>query len=327
MAVKTLLEAIREALFEEMARDERVVVLGEDVGVNGGVFRVTEGLLDAFGEERVMDTPLAELGIIGVSIGLALNGMRPVAEIQFADFIYPAMDQLVSEAAFMHYRTNGDYTCPLVVRSPCGGGVHGALYHSQCVEGFFFRVPGLKVVMPYTPYDAKGLLKAAIRDDNPVLFFEHKRAYRMVRGEVPEEDYIVPIGKASLLRPGSDLTLVTYGLMAHYALEAAEIASREGISIEVLDLRSLAPLDKEAILTSVRKTGKVLIVHEENLTGGVGAEVAAIVAREAFDHLDGPITRVASPDVPTFPYSPPLEEFCLPNTEKILQAVRELAAY
>jgi 2-oxoisovalerate dehydrogenase E1 component beta subunit len=274
-----------------------------------------------------MDTPLAELGIIGVSIGLALNGMRPVAEIQFADFIYPAMDQLVSEAAFMHYRTNGDYTCPLVVRSPCGGGVHGALYHSQCVEGFFFRVPGLKVVMPYTPYDAKGLLKAAIRDDNPVLFFEHKRAYRMVRGEVPEEDYIVPIGKASLLRPGSDLTLVTYGLMAHYALEAAEIASREGISIEVLDLRSLAPLDKEAILTSVRKTGKVLIVHEENLTGGVGAEVAAIVAREAFDHLDGPITRVASPDVPTFPYSPPLEEFCLPNTEKILQAVRELAAY
>lgn len=327
MAVKRMIEAVREALLEEMHRDPSVVVLGEDVGVSGGVFRATDGLLRAFGEERVIDTPLAESGIVGVAIGAALNGLRPVAEIQFVDFIFPAFNQIVSEAARHYYRSNGEYPVPLVIRAPFGGGVRGGLYHSQSVEAFFMHVPGLKVVIPSTPYDAKGLLKAAIRDNNPVLYFEHKRAYNLIRGEVPDGDFTVPIGEALVRREGGQLTLVSYGFSVHHCLEAAETAAAEGIDCEVVDLRTISPLDTQTVLDSAKRTGKVCVVHEDNLTGGVGAEVAAVIAREAFDYLDGPIYRVAAPDVPSFPYSPPLEDFCLPTTEKIVQAVRELAEY
>lgn len=327
MAVKRMIEAVREALLEEMHRDPSVIVLGEDVGVSGGVFRATEGLLQAFGDERVIDTPLAESGIVGVAIGAALNGLRPVAEIQFVDFIFPAFNQIVSEAARHYYRSNGEYPVPMVIRAPCGGGVRGGLYHSQSVEAFFMHVPGLKVVVPSIPYDAKGLLKAAIRDNNPVLYFEHKRAYNLIRGEVPDGDFTVPIGEAVVRREGGQITLVSYGLSVHHCLEAAETVAAEGIDCEVVDLRTISPLDTQTFLDSAKKTGKVCVVHEDNLTGGVGAEVAAIIAREAFDYLDGPIYRVAAPDVPSFPYSPPLEDFCLPTTEKIVQAVRELAEY
>ena len=327
MAVKRMIEAVREALFEEMRRDPSVIVLGEDVGASGGVFRATDGLLNAFGEERVIDTPLAESGIVGAAIGAALNGLRPVAEIQFVDFIFPAFNQIVSEAARHYYRSNGEYPVPLVIRAPFGGGVRGGLYHSQSVEAFFMHVPGLKVVIPSNPYDAKGLLKAAIRDNNPVLYFEHKRAYNLIRGEVPEGDFTVSIGQAVVRREGKQLTLVSYGLSLHHCLEAAEAAAAEGIDCEVVDLRTISPLDTQTVLDSVRKTGKVCVVHEDNLTGGVGAEVAAVIAREAFDYLDGPIYRVAAPDVPSFPYSPSLEDFCLPTTEKIVHAVRELAEY
>jgi len=326
MAVKSVIEAVREALHEEMSRDERVVILGEDVE-EGGVFRATEGLLNEFGPGRVLDTPLAESAIVGVAIGAALNGFRPVAEIQFVDFIYPAVDQIISEAARLRYRSNGAFTCPLVIRAPYGAGVHGALYHSQSVEALFCHVPGLKVVTPATPYDAKGLLKGAIRDEDPVLFFEHKKAYRLIKGEVPEGDYVVPIGRAEVKRPGDHITLIAYGLMLHHCLQAAEAVAQEGLSVEVIDLRTLSPLDRETILDSVRKTGKALIVHEDNLTGGLGGEVAAIIAAEAFDYLDAPVSRLASPDVPAMPYSPPLEEYCLPNPDKIAAALRKLAAY
>ena len=325
MATKTVIEALRDALHEEMQRDQRVLVMGEDVE-EGGVFRATEGLLAEFGPGRIIDTPLAESLIVGVAIGAALNGMRPVAEIQFADFIYPAMDQIVSEAARMRYRSNGAFSCPMVIRAPSGGGIHGALYHSQNVEALFAHVPGLKVVAPSTPYDAAGLLKAAIRDDDPVLFFEHKKTYRLIKGEVPEQDYVLPIGKANVVRQGKDLSIFTYGLAVHQCLEAAEAVAQE-VSVEVVDLRTLAPLDKEAILESVRKTGKALIVHEDNLTGGIGGEVAAIIAEEAFDYLDGPVMRLAMPDVPAVPYSPPLEERCLLNPEKIVAAIRKQAGY
>jgi 2-oxoisovalerate dehydrogenase E1 component beta subunit len=325
MATKTVIEALRDALHEEMQRDERVLVMGEDVE-EGGVFRATEGFLAEFGPSRIIDTPLAESLIVGVAIGAALNGMRPVAEIQFADFIYPAMDQIVSEAARMRYRSNGAFSCPMVIRAPSGGGIHGALYHSQNVEALFAHVPGLKVVAPSTPYDAAGLLKAAIRDDDPVLFFEHKKTYRLIKGEVPEQDYVLPIGKANVVHEGKDLSILTYGLAVHQCLEAAEALAQE-VSVEVVDLRTLAPLDKEAILESVRKTGKALIVHEDNLTGGIGGEVAAIIAEEAFDYLDGPVVRLAMPDVPAVPYSPPLEEYCLLNPDKIAAAIRKLAEY
>jgi 2-oxoisovalerate dehydrogenase E1 component beta subunit len=325
MATKTVIEALRDALHEEMQRDERVLVMGEDVE-EGGVFRATEGILAEFGPGRIIDTPLAESLIVGVAIGAALNGMRPVAEIQFADFIHPAMDQIVSEAARMRYRSNGAFSCPMVIRAPSGGGIHGALYHSQNVEALFAHVPGLKVVAPSTPYDAAGLLKAAIRDDDPVLFFEHKKTYRLIKGEVPEQDYALPIGKANVVRQGKDLSILTYGLAVHQCLEAAEALAQE-VSVEVVDLRTLAPLDKEAILESVRKTGKALIVHEDNLTGGIGGEVAAIIAEEAFDYLDGPVLRLAMPDVPAVPYSPPLEEYCLLNPDKIAAAIRKLADY
>ena len=325
MATKTVIEALRDALHEEMQHDERVLVMGEDVE-EGGVFRVTEGFLSDFGPNRIIDTPLSESLIVGAAIGAALNGMRPVAEIQFADFIHPALDQIISEAARMRYRSNGAFSCPMVIRAPCGGGIHGALYHSQNVEALFAHVPGLKVVAPSTPYDCAGLLKAAIRDDDPVLFFEHKKTYRLIKGEVPEENYVLPIGKAAVVRRGEDVSIFTYGLAVHQCLEAAEAVAQE-VSVEVVDLRTLAPLDKETILESVQRTGKALIVHEDNLTGGIGGEVAAIIAEEGFDYLDGPVMRLAMPDVPAVPYSPPLEEYCLLNPEKIAAAIRKLAGY
>ncbi|MBI3979905.1 MAG: alpha-ketoacid dehydrogenase subunit beta [Chloroflexi bacterium] len=327
MAVRTLIETVNETLRREMRRDPNVIILGEDVGVKGGVFKATDGLYQEFGEQRVIDTPLAESMIVGVAIGAAVNGLRPIAEIQFADFIHPAMDQIVSEAARMRYRSNGDFGCPIVIRAPYGGGVHGALYHSQSVEAIFCHVPGLKVVAPATPYDTAGLLRAAIRDEDPVLFFEHKKTYRLIKGEVPEQEYVIPIGKADVKRRGRDMTVITYGLMLHYSLEAAEKMAQQGIEVEVLDLRSLAPLDRDAILSSVKRTHKALIVHEDNKTGGLGGEVAAIIAQEAFDYLDGPIMRVTGPDVPAMPYSPPLEDWFMPNPAKILAAMQELAAY
>lgn len=327
MATKTVIEAVREALYEEMARDERVLVLGEDVGVHGGVFRATDGLLKAFGEARVIDTPLAELGIVGIAIGLAVNGFRPVAEIQFADYIHPAFDQIINEAAKLRYRSNGAFGCPLVIRAPYGAGVHGGPYHSQSVEAFFCHIPGLKVVTPSTPYDVKGLLKAAIRDEDPVIFLEHKKTYRLIKGEVPEGDYVVPIGKAEVRREGRDLTVFAYGLMLHYSLEAAEEVSQDGIEAEVVDLRTLLPLDKATILASVRKTGKVLIVHEDVKTGGLGGEIAALIAEEAFEDLDAPIMRLAGPDIPAWPFCGPLEDAIMLNPAKIAEAMRKLASY
>jgi 2-oxoisovalerate dehydrogenase E1 component beta subunit len=327
MTVRTFIDSIRETLADEMRRDESVIVLGEDVGKKGGVFLATDGLWTEFGDERVIDTPLSESMIVGTSIGAAVNGLRPVAEIQFADFIHPAFNQIVSEAARMRYRSNNGYGVPLTIRAPYGGGVHGALYHSQSVEAFYTHVPGLKVVIPSTPRDARGLLRSSIRDDDPVLFFEHKKMYRSVRGEVPDTDYTVPLGKAAITRPGSQITLVAYGLMAHYALEAADTVADEGISVEVLDVRTLRPLDKETLLDSVRKTGKCLIVYEDNRFGGYGAEIAATVAEEAFDYLDGPVTRIAGPDVPGVPYNHVLEDWFMVNPEKIAAGIRKLAAY
>jgi len=323
----TYLTAINQALHEEMRRDENVFVMGEDVAELGGAFKVTEGLLDAFGEDRVIDTPISETLIVGAGIGAAVLGMRPVLEMQFGDFISCAFDQIVNTAATLRYRHGGQAACPLVIRSPSGAGIHGALFHSQNPEAWFTRVPGLKVLTPATPYDAKGLLKAAIRDNNPVLYFEHKRLYRSVREDVPEGDFIVPIGVAELRQAGRDLSIITYGGAMQQCLDAARIVDKEqGLSIEVLDLRTLLPLDRDAILATARKTGKVLIVHEDRMTGGFGGEVAAIIAEHAFDSLDGPICRVAAADTHTA-FSPPLEEFILPNTNKIVEAIRSLAAY
>jgi 2-oxoisovalerate dehydrogenase E1 component beta subunit len=327
MAIRTLIEAIRDGLAEEMRRDETVIVLGEDVGRKGGVFLATDGLWTEFGDERVIDTPLTESMIVGASIGAAINGLRPVAEIQFADFIHPAFNQIVSEAARMRYRTNGTVGVPMVIRAPYGGGVHGALYHSQSVEAFFTHVPGLKVVIPSTPYDAKGLLRAAVRDDDPVLFFEHKKMYRSVRGEVPAGEYTVPLGHAVVRRPGRQVTLVAYGLMVQYGLEAAERVADEGIDVEVVDLRTLRPLDRDTLLSSVRKTGKCLVAYEDNRFGGYGAEIAAIVAEDAFDYLDGPVSRIAGPDVPAMPYNHVLEDWFMLNPARIADAIRKLAAY
>jgi 2-oxoisovalerate dehydrogenase E1 component beta subunit len=327
MALKTFIEAIRETLADEMRRDGSVIVLGEDVGVKGGVFLATDGLWAEFGEDRVIDTPLTESLIVGASIGAAVNGLRPVAEIQFADFIFPAFNQILSEAARMRYRSNNGFELPMTIRAPYGGGVHGALYHSQSVEAYFTHSPGLKVVIPSTPYDARGLLRSSIRDNDPVLFFEHKKMYRSVRGEVPDTDYTVPIGQAAITRPGSRMTVVAYGLMAHYALEAADVVAEEGIDVEVIDLRTLRPIDKDTLLTSVRKTGKCLVVYEDNRFGGYGAEVAAIVADEAFDYLDGPVTRIAGPDVPAVPYNHVLEDWFMVSPEKIADGIRKLAAY
>ncbi len=327
MAEKTVLQALHDALWDEMERDERVVIMGEDVGVRGGVFRATEGFYERFGEARVVDTPLAEGAIVGVAIGAAAAGLLPVAEIQFADFIYPAYDQIVSEAARMRYRSRGAWGCPIVIRAPFGGGIHGGLHHSQCPEALFTHIPGLKVVAPSTAADMAGLIKSAIRDPDPVIFFEHKKTYRSVKGEVPDGDYTVPIGKASIARRGSDISILTYGQMLHDSLAAAERAEAEGVSVEVVDLRTLVPLDKQTILDSVGQTGKAVIVSEANLTSGFGAELAAVLSAEAFDCLDGPIMRVASPDIPAMPYDDAMEEFCLPNPDKILDALRALAAY
>ncbi len=324
----TMVEAIRQAMDEELARDDRVFIIGEDVGVRGGVFRATQGLFEKYGEERVMDSPLAELTIVGVGVGAALYGKRPICEIQFADFIYPAFNQIVSEASKMYYRSNGQWTVPMVIRAPYGGGIGGGLYHSQSVEAFFTHVPGLKVVIPSNPYDAKGLLKSAVRDPNPVMFFEPKKGYRLIKGEVPEDqEYTVPIGPAKVTREGQDLTVFAYGMMHHYALQAAEKAAEEGIDVEVVDLRTLYPIDRETILKSVRKTSKALIVHEDNLTGGYGAEVAATIAEWGFKDLDAPVRRLAGPDVPAVPFSHPMQEWFMVNTEKIANAIRDLAAF
>jgi len=327
MAIKTNIEALRDTMAEEMRRDPTIIITGEDVGPRGGVFRATQGLFDEFGPDRVIDSPLSELSIIAVGVGMALNGVRPICEIQFADFIFPAFNQIVSEAARFRYRSNGQFAVPMLIRAPYGGGISGGLYHSQSIEAFFSHVPGLYVVAPSTPYDMKGLLRAALRAPDPVLFLEHKKAYRLIKGEVPEGDYVVPIGKADVKRPGRDLTVIGYGLMLHEALRAAEMVAPEGIDVEVVDLRTLAPLDKETILASVKKTSKVMIVHEDNKTGGLAGEIAAIIAEEAFDYLDGPITRVCAPDVPGVPFSHPMQDFFMPNADKIAAAIRQLAAY
>jgi 2-oxoisovalerate dehydrogenase E1 component beta subunit len=325
---KNLLEAIRDALHDEMVADERIVLLGEDVGARGGVFRLSAGWMDEFGEERVIDTPLAESGVVGIAIGMALHGLIPVAEIQFADFIHPAFDQIVSEAARLRYRSNGDFGCPLVVRAPCGGGVHGALYHSQSIEATYAHVPGLKVVMPATPADAAGMLRSALRDPDPVLFLEHKRAYRAVTGEVPDSYATTPIGVAEVKREGTDLTVVTYGYDLHRCLEAADrLAGDHNVAAEVVDVRTLAPLDAATILASVRRTGKALVVHEDNRTYGAGAEIAATIAEEAFFDLDAPVRRIAGPDIPAMPFAAPLEHaFLEPEPDHLYRAMRDLAA-
>lgn len=323
-----LLEAIRQAMDEEMERDPRVFITGEDVGPRGGVFRVTQGLFEKYGPTRIIDSPLAELSIVGIGIGAALADLRPICEIQFADFIHPAMNQIMNEAARMYYRSGGTWTVPMVIRTPYGGGVGGGLYHSQSIEAFFAHVPGLKVVIPSTPHDAKGLLKSAVRDPNPVLFLETKKGYRLIKGEVPEGDYTIPIGEARVAREGSDLTLYAYGMMAHYAMQAAErVAQTDGIETEVVDLRTLLPLDKETILNSFKKTGKALIVHEDNLTMGFGAEIAAILASDGFEYMDAPIQRLCGPDVPGVPFSHPMQDFFMLNPTKIADAIRDLAAY
>ena len=323
MAEITYLEAIRQALWEEMERDEKVFVLGEDVGAYGGAFGVTEGFFEKFGFYRVLDTPISEELIVGASIGAALMGFRPVAEMQFADFISCAFDQLVNQAATLRYRYGGRATCPIVVRAPAGGGVRGGPYHSQNPEGWFCHCPGLKVVTPAMPDDAKGLLKAAIRDDDPVIYFENKYLYRRIKGEVPDGDYVTPLGKARVLAEGSDVSIIAYGSAVHHALAAAESLGGEGIHAEVLDLRSLVPLDTEAVLTSVKKTTRVVIVHEDWRRCGFGAEIAAILAEEAIDYLDAPIVRVAGQDTPV-PFSPPLEEAHLPNPEKVVAGVKRV---
>ncbi len=328
MPVKTIIQTVRDTLHEEMARDETIMILGEDVGLAGGVFGATKGLQAEFGEMRVMDTPLAESVIIGAAIGAALNGLKPIPEIQFADFILPAFDQVVSEAARMRYRSNGTWNVPMVMRVPWGGGIHGALYHSQSVEAFFAHVPGLKVVVPSDPYDTAGLLRSAIDDPDPVMFMEHKKTYRLVKGEVPDGDrYTVPIGKAEVKREGTDVSVFAYGLMLYNSLQAADALAAQGVSAEVVDLRSLQPLDRDTILESVRKTGKALIVYEDNLTGGFGAEIAATIAQEAFDSLDAPVRRLAGPDVPAMPYAHTLEDQFLPDIEKIATEIRLLAEY
>jgi 2-oxoisovalerate dehydrogenase E1 component beta subunit len=328
MATRNLLQAIHDGLAEEMRTDDTVMVLGEDVGRAGGVFRVTQGLAEEFGPVRAMDTPLAESLIVGAAIGLSVNGMRPVAEIQFADFIFPAFDQIVNEAARFYYRSNGAWSCPMTIRAPYGAVPGGALYHSQSVEACFCNTPGLKVVAPTFPADAKGMLKSAIRDSNPVLFFEHKKTYRLIKEDVPEDDYSVPLSKARVHREGNDITVVSYGLMLYTALQVAEKLSEEhGIEVEVVEPRTLYPMDKGTILESVKKTGKFIAVSEANLTGSVSGEIAAIVAREAFEWLDGPVMRLGAPDVPAAAFAKPMMDFFVPSQEKIEAAMLELARY
>jgi len=324
MAVITYLEAIRQALFEEMARDERVFLMGEDIGAYGGAFKVTEGLIERYGEQRVIDAPISEQAIVGSAIGASYMGMRPVCEIQFIDFIACCFDMLTNFAATSRYRNGAGV--PIVVRGPCGGGVGGGPFHSLNPESFFLNTPGLKMVEPSTAYDAKGLLKAAIRDDDPVLYFEHKFLYRRIKDEVPDEDYVVPLGKAAVRREGKDLSIVTFGAMVHTALDAAQALEEQGVQAEVIDLRSLAPLDKDAVLESVAKTSRVLLLHEATLTGGIGGELAAIISEHAFEYLDAPVLRLASADAPV-PYAPPLEAAFLPSVAKVIAAAKRLVEY
>ncbi len=324
MPTINLVQAVNQALREEMRRDERIVILGEDVGKDGGVFRATEGLYEEFGENRVIDTPLSESGIIGTAIGMAIYGLNPVPEIQFLDFIYPAFDQIVTNLAKLRYRSGGQYSCHLVVRAPYGGGIKGGHYHSQSSEAYFCHTAGLKVVIPATPYDTKGLLLSSIRDKDPVIFLEPKKIYRSVKEEVPEGEFTVPIGKAKLAREGSDVSIIAYGAMLHVALEAAETARKNGVDVEVLDLRTLIPLDIDAVLATVKKTGRVIIVHEAPKTGGFGAEIAALISEKAIEYLKGPIIRVAGYDTP-FPYT--LEEFYMPSVPRIMKAIDKLMQY
>jgi 2-oxoisovalerate dehydrogenase E1 component beta subunit len=313
---------------EELGADERVMVMGEDVGRKGGVFGATDGLWAKYGDKRVLDTPLSEGLIAGAAMGAALYGLRPIAEMQFADFVYPAFNQIVSEIARMRFRSNGAFGVPMVIRMPYGGGVHGALYHSQSNEAYFTSTVGLKVVAPGTPADAYGLLKASVRDPDPVMYFEHKKTYRLFKAEVPDDgDGVVPIGVASVAREGTDLSIFCYGYMRHCALEAAETLAGEGINAEVLDLRTLRPLDTAAILSSVAKTGRALVVHEANGFGGFGGEVAALIGEQGFDHLDAPVTRLTGPEVPGVPYAHDLEEWFMLNPERIAEAARRLAAF
>jgi 2-oxoisovalerate dehydrogenase E1 component beta subunit len=327
MSEKNLVTAIKDALHEEMAADDRIVLIGEDVAARGGVFRISEGFLDEFGEQRVIDAPLAESGIVGVAIGMALHGLRPVAEIEFADFIHPAFDQIVSEAARIRYRTNGETGVPMVIRAPCGGGIHGALYHSQSIEAFYAHVPGLKVVMPSSPADAAGMLRSSILDPDPVLFLEHKKCYRLIKGEVAEGRFLTPIGRADVKREGSDISVIAYGYELHRCLEAAtRLSAEEGIEAEVVDVRSLAPLDADTILASVRKTGKAMVVYEDNRTYGAGAEIAATIAEEAFFDLDAPIVRIGGPDIPAMPYAAALEHYYVePEPDRLFASMLALA--
>jgi 2-oxoisovalerate dehydrogenase E1 component beta subunit len=320
----TYLEAIRQGIWEEMERDSRVFILGEDVGTYGGAFKVTEGMIERFGAGRVLDTPISESAIVGAAIGAAYMGLRPIVEMQFIDFISCAFDQITNFAAKSRYRWGAGV--PIVVRGPAGGGVHGGPFHSQNPEMHYVHTPGLKVVAPSTAYDAKGLIKAAIRDEDPVLYLEHKFLYRRIKEELPHEDYTVPIGKAVIRRPGRDITVLTYGAMVYVALEAAEELEKEGINLEVVDLRSLLPLDKETVLESVKRNNKVFVLHEDTRTGGIAGEISAIICEEVFEYLDGPVLRVTAPDTPV-PYSPPLEEFFLPKVSDVLNTARKLAAY
>ncbi len=323
----SLIEGITQALTEEMERDEKVFLIGQDIGVYGGVFKATKGLLDKFGAERVIDSPISEVFIAGGSVGAAMVGARPVAELQFADFMTPATDQIIQQMAKTRYRTGGQWTCPMVIRVCCGGDVGGGLYHSQINEQLYFSTPGLQIVMPATPYDAKGLLKSAIRGDDPVIFYEHKRLYRWIKGEIPDDDFTVPIGKAAVRKEGTDVTLVAYGYMYHRTMEAAEKLAKEDISCEVIDMRSILPWDKETIFESVKKTSKVVLVQESPKTGGVMAEISASLSEEMFDYLDAPIARVCGLDVPPIPFAPPMEHYYLPNANKISKVVKKIMEY
>lgn len=320
-------EAVRETLYEALKADDRVIILGEDVGARGNVFLITKDFINEFGPQRIIDTPIAEASIVGIAVGMAMEGLRPIAEIQFADFIYPAFNQIVGEAAKTRYRSNGEYTCPLVIRTPYGGGVRGALSHSVSIEALFYHVPGLKIVAPAFPADVKGLLNAAIDDPDPVLFLEHKKTYRLIKGEVPEGHYTIPLGKANVLKEGTQLTVVSYGLYVHWALEAARNLENDGLSVEVIDLRSIRPMDKTTILNSVEKTRKLLIVHEDNKFGGIGAEISAMVAENALFALDAPIRRLCGPDVPAMGYAEPLEHEFMSSPAKMADAMRELVKF
>lgn len=327
MAKLTYLAAIKQAIDQAMEKDENVFVLGEDVGKKGGVFGVTLGLQEKYGIERVIDTPLAESNIVGTAIGASMSGKRPIAEIQFAEYILPATNQIMSEAAKMRYRSNNDWNSPITIRAPFGGGIHGALYHSQSIESVFASTPGLTIVIPSTPYDAKGLLLASVESNDPVLYFEHKKAYRLLKEEVPEEYYTVPLGKADVKREGNDITVFTYGLCVNYSLQAADVLAEEGIDVEVVDLRTVYPLDKETIIERAKRTGKILLVTEDNLEGSIMSEVAAIIAENCLFDLDAPIMRLAGPDVPSMPFSPPLEDEFMMNPDKIKAKMLELARF